>query len=260
MRRPGESLSHELVRLNDRFDWDMWVFLVLPLVATALPCWLLHSLARANPFVVLGTWVALLVATLVYGIQKLLGTITEIRNKRLALYGERVVGDRLMDLTEHGYQVFHDVPCVGGGGRFNLDHVVVGNGAVVVVETKTYRKPRNVPENHKVAYDGQQLRWPGWSSTEELQQVEAGATWLRAELKKKLNFDVAVRAALTMPGWYVTGGPPRAPVLVENVKRLPQFIRERYFGTLHREQEKLIRNHLRSMCETVDFRSMSDGL
>lgn len=260
MRRPGETLSNDLLRLNHRFDWNVWMFLVLPLVATGLPFWILRSVPRTDPLMVIAAWLAFLAAVLVHGVRTLLETITEIRNKRLALYGERVTGDRLMELAEHGYQVFHDVPCVGGGGRFNLDHVVVGNGAVVVVETKTYRKPRNVPENHKVSYDGQQLKWPGWSSTAELQQVEAGAAWLRAELKKKLNLDVPVCAALTMPGWYVTGGPPRAPVLVENVKRLPQFIRERFFGTLPREQERLVRSHLRSMCETVDFRSMSEGL
>jgi hypothetical protein len=44
--------------------------------------------------------------------------------------------------------------------------------------------------------------------------VLSNAAWLKKELKKKLGFDVNVRAALTMPGWYVRGGPPKAPVLV----------------------------------------------
>ncbi|HRH95853.1 MAG TPA: nuclease-related domain-containing protein, partial [Prosthecobacter sp.] len=175
------------------------------------------------------------------------------------LYGERVVADRLMDLTADGYAVFHDVPCLGGGGPFNLDHVVVGRGGVGVVETKTYRKRAGVNgESHKVSYDGQKLVWPDGTTTHELEQVTRNAEWLHKELKKHLNLDVPVRAALTMPGWYVKSAhSPKDPVLVANTKLLPDYIPERFQGTLTREQEDLVRRHLRGLCETVSFGDMS---
>jgi len=254
MRRAGEQLSADLVRLDDRFDWNFLMLLTLPLAGLALPAWLLGS---AKHMGVVVACAALLLAAVIFGIQKTLATVNEIRDKRLALYGERVVADRLMDLTANGFAVFHDVPCLGGGGSFNLDHVVVGRGCVGVVETKTYRKRAGVNgEAHIVSYDGQKLIWPDRTSTDELEQATGGAEWLRKELHKKLNFDVPVRTALTMPGWYVHGGPPQAPVLVENTKLLPRFIRERFQGSLTASQEELVRRHLRSLCETVSFAAM----
>ncbi|MBE2282124.1 MAG: NERD domain-containing protein [Prosthecobacter sp.] len=257
MRRAGEQLSADLARLDEKFECHFLMLLVLPVLGLAAPLLLATSWKAANPAGVLVAAAALPLAAVIFGVKKLLKTTERIRDSRLALYGERLVGDQLMSLTDHGYAVFHDVPCLGGGGRFNLDHVVVGNGAVCVVETKTYRKRAGVNgEAHKVSYDGQKLVWPDGTSTDELEQVMRAAEWLRNDLKKHLNLEVPVRAALTMPGWYVKGGPPQAPVLVENPKRLPHFIRERFQGSLKRDQEDLVRRHLRSLCETVSYEEM----
>lgn len=59
----------------------------------------------------------------------------ETRNVRLGLFGERAVADELDKLVGSGYRIFHDVPCLGATGPFNLDHVVVGKGGVAVIET-----------------------------------------------------------------------------------------------------------------------------
>ena len=260
MRLPGEQLSADLARLTDRFETGFLMLLGLPLLGSWVPLALLPSLGsvRLSAVLLVAAAALLVVAGVIYGLRRLLGTVSEIRDRRLALYGERVVADRLMDLTADGFAVFHDVPCLGGGGRFNLDHVVVGRGGVGVVETKTYRKRAGVNgEDHKVSYDGQKLVWPDGTTTHELEQVIRNAKWLHEELKKHLNLDVPVRAALTMPGWYVKGGPPQAPVLVENTKRLSGYIRERFQGNLTREHEDLVRRHLRGLCETVSFEEMS---
>lgn len=259
MRLPGEQLSADLARLHDRFDMSFLMLLMLPLLGLGLPLWLTSSLKIAtNPGLLLMGCGVLLLAAVIFGLRKLLGTVNEIRDKRLALYGERVVADRLMELTASGFAVFHDVPCLGGGGLFNLDHVVVGRGGVGVVETKTYRKRAGVNgRDCDVSYDGRKLVWPGGTTTHELEQVTRGADWLRNELKKHLKLEVPVRAALTMPGWFVNEGPPHPPVLVANTKRLPGLIRERLQGKLTWEQEELVRLHLRGLCETVSFAEMS---
>lgn len=260
MRLPGEQLSVDLARLGERFDSGFMMLLILPLVGLGLPILLASSLGAArNAGLLMGCGALLLVAAVIFGLQRLLGTANEIRDKRLALYGERVVADKLMTLTEDGFAVFHDVPCLGGGGPFNLDHVVVGRGGVGVVETKTYRKRAGLNgKDHEVSYDGHRLVWPNGTTTHELEQVTGAAEWLRKELKKHLNLDVPVRAALTMPGWYVKSDhSPKASVLVTNTKLLPGFIRERFQGRLTRDQEDLVRRHLRGVCETVSFAEMS---
>jgi hypothetical protein len=258
MRRPGEQLSVELAKLDERFDRHAGILLAFPLIGFALPFILTKPFEHKAAVPMLTAGIALGLAGFIYGVKKLLSTTQSIRNHRLALFGERLTADQLGLLTMDGYRVFHDVPCEGGSGTFNIDHVVVGRGSVVVVETKTYRKRVGTNgDDHKVSYDGQKLIFPHKTSTEELQQVLGNAEWLRKQLLKKLNLDVPVRAALTFPGWFVTGGPPQSPVLVQNVKQLPKFIRERFQPSMNDTQADLICRHLSSLCETVTIDEMA---
>ena len=175
-------------------------------------------------------------------------------NLKLGLFGERVVADQLEGLKQKGYEVFHDVPCLGGGGRFNLDHVVVGCGVVVVVETKTRRKPKGDKEGHKLSYNGKVLVWPGGkTSTGELEQAQRNAEWLRKELKTHLNVDTVVYPVLTFPGWYVTGGPPQAPVLVTAHKSLPNFIENRFNPRLTEAETDAVVRHMNRLCTDLGY-------
>ncbi|MCU1515854.1 MAG: hypothetical protein JWQ75_575 [Pseudarthrobacter sp.] len=51
--------------------------------------------------------------------------------------GERIVADRLSQLIPHGWYLLHDVHWPGRP-KANLDHVLVGPGGVVVVDTKNW--------------------------------------------------------------------------------------------------------------------------
>lgn len=257
MRRAGEHLSKQLEQQDECFFRGFMMLVFLPLLGLFVPVWIAQALQAKVTFHL--ALLALGMAAVLFGLcfWRLLRIVDKGRDVRLGLYGERVVGDLLNGLMAHGYEVFHDVPCLGASGAFNLDHVVVGEGRVVVVETKTYRK-RQGPngEDHKVTYNGERLLWPHRSSTDELTQALRNAAWLQNELKTKLNQEVQIHAALTMPGWYVIGGPPTAAVLVENAKRLPVCIRKRFSPSLTEQQEDLIRRHLRSLCADVDFEGM----
>jgi Nuclease-related domain len=253
-RRAGEHLSQQLAKFDEDFVVRFLTVAALPLFGMGLPIWIVGLFGPVANWGVLVACLGLTAAALIGGITWLLRTVDRMRDTRLGLFGERVVADCLEELKEEGYSVFHDVPCKGATGPFNLDHVVVGGGAVTVVETKTYRK--RAPEgrdDHKVTYDGRCLIWPDRKTTRELDQAEGNARWLKGELKIKLNLDVTVNPALTIPGWYVNGGPPGQAVLVENPKRLTPVIRQRIRGSLTTGQMDLIRRHLRSLTSNVDF-------
>lgn len=56
---------------------------------------------------------------------------------RLAIHGERVIGQYLDRLREQHYEVCHDA--IGQG--FNVDHVIIGPAGIFTVETKIRSKP-----------------------------------------------------------------------------------------------------------------------
>jgi len=252
-RQPGEHLRQEIEKAEEELLTWMFALILAPLIGFLLPFGLASVLpASSLPFLGVSA-LGLGGAGLWWAVHWGLRLMARMQNLRLGWFGERAVADQLEVLKAKGDEVFHDVPCLGSSGPFNLDHVIVGNGRVIVVETKTRRKPEGDPNGHRVSYDGQRLIWPWGTSTEELDQVVSAADWLRKELKKQLNLDVTVRPALTIPGWYVNGGHPTAPVLVENHTRLPTYLMNRYPAELNAQQTDLVARHLRQLCTGLDY-------
>lgn len=156
------------------------------------------------------------------------GKTTEIGNRYLGYFGERVVGEALEPLKAQGWRVFHDVPGVDNGRKFNIDHVAVGPTGVYVIETKTRRKGAARPgfDDYKVYFDGHALVWPWGEDNHGLDQAERNADWLSATLFPGIGEFVPVLPILTLPGWWVEMKPARDPrrCRVTNPKGLPKFL------------------------------------
>jgi len=123
------------------------------------------------------------------------------RRAREGLAAELMTAQELNRLASAGCQVLHDIP----GESFNLDHVVVGPRGVVVIETKSFKKPpKGGGDSHyKVQYDGKGLLFQGWATTEPITQALANARWLHDYLRKAINRDVPVIPAVALPGWWI---------------------------------------------------------
>ncbi len=136
---------------------------------------------------------------------RILRKVRRRSNLRLGWFGERYTAERLEKLQQEGYLVFHDVPCDGAQGPFNLDHVVLGPNGVFVVETKTRRKLKGEKgdKNHEVSFDGERLLWPWGADKHGVEQARAEAKWLRHTIRESLGEDVPVAPILALPGWYV---------------------------------------------------------
>ena len=256
-RQPGEHLTRQLRKIWDKMPEEFAVHFLLPLVLGAIPLWAGQWLPRSWSLGVVIAAAVLLIAGLLTTIRRLVRRARKIRALRMAIYGERVTGDALEELKTDGCRVYHDVPCVGGGGRFNLDHVVVGGGAVTVVETKTRRKKcgKEGGADHRVIYDGTALCWPWGADAKPVEQASRSAQWLEERLKKELNLTVAVRPVLSIPGWFVESR-SKSPVLAVNQKQLATTIRHQCRGDLTPEQEELIARHLAAMCRDVDYMAL----
>lgn len=258
-RLPGEGARSKIEKFTDDLINDAFASFFAPwalIVTTAV----VIRYAKPTGTVLIGTVLALPLVTfilLVLFVVRMSRRIMERSDWHLGQYGERNVADNLEPLRQRGWRVFHDVPAQRKGVKFNIDHVVVGPGGVIAVETKTPRRPEmanSSSENHVVDYDGEKLRWPtGKIDYDKPRKAKARADWLKDWLKEQ---DVPVRdvfAVLAIPWWLVRIPPGSnfdTPAvnpgqLVGLILSLP--------GILSRDHINAISAKLEAHCRNVEF-------
>lgn len=216
LRVPGQSIQEEREDIiEDSVGQPLTLALFFVLIA-ALEWWRVYSGIQPNPIVFTGA----ALVTVVYAAIRISRAAPRLKNLRLALEGERAVGQFLERLREGGFRVFHDV--VGEG--FNVDHVLIGPPGVFTVETKTRSKPRS--GRSEITFDGETLRVSGQEPDRNpVVQAKAQAGWLRSLLKESTGRDFVVRPVVVFPGWYITNSPGSfRDVWVLEPKALPAFL------------------------------------
>lgn len=128
----------------------------------------------------------------------------EIRNRSLGLDGERWMEQFLDRFRNDLCDVFHDIPCSDNGVPLgNVDHVLVCDRGVFVVETKM--KSKTVGVAPEILYDGKTIHFGKESfSTREIEQARR----LRHAVEKHLRnvpglADIMVKSIVVYPGWCV---------------------------------------------------------
>jgi Nuclease-related domain len=198
---PGESTRQQLQELDARMT-DSFI------VEAGLACIVIIGLmmgrepgtSRLNP-VWQGIFALCGVAAVACAL-RLKRMKQERRNLWLAFHGERVVGEELNGLSNHGYYVFHDLPLTE---NWNIDHIVVGPSGVYAVETKVQRIPEQKagPISNELVYDGKGLQFPDHYDAKRLAQTRAQAERLENFLSSKIGNLIEVKPVLTVPGWSV---------------------------------------------------------
>lgn len=162
-----------------------------------------------------------------------------LRQLRLALEGERAVGQFLERLRTNGFDVYHDV--IGDG--FNIDHVLIGPAGVFTVETKTWSKPGPGAE---IVFDGHRITVTGGHTPDRdpIIQAKAQASWLRQLLQESTGRRPPAWPVVVFPGWFVRNtSAAKAEVWVLEPKALPSFL-EHEPARLSAEDVKLFSYHL----------------
>ena len=215
MHLPGEQAQREADRLMDVADERMLIAVLIgPMI---LAGWALQKV-DAHSFHFGITEAVLLILVLIVGVWATWSASRVLRARRKYLEGrvaERATAQALASLVSKGCAVYHDIPA----DKFNLDHVVVGPGAVFMIETKSRRKPAaRGKANAAVKFNGEALEFPGWRETKSLDQARAQTRWLSEHLYRKTGERVPVEPVLALPGWYVTCSVPSPNVHVINPK------------------------------------------
>jgi hypothetical protein len=134
--------------------------------------------------------------------------------------GERVVGQFLDGLRVNGARIFHDIPA----GGFNLDHVVISDRGIYVIETKTLSKPY---PDAKVTFADDKILVAGRPMQRDaIKQVRGEIAWLRRMLEESTSKRFAVRGVVVFPGWWIDPAPEsiKAQAWVLEPKALPGWI------------------------------------
>ncbi|MCY4532700.1 MAG: nuclease-related domain-containing protein [Gammaproteobacteria bacterium] len=182
-RNAGDSTHNMILEATDQLlpYWIMTIMLVLyaSLEFQDIPRLPLLWLAIATLFFILTTW-------------KTLKAWPRIKAMKQGRDGERRIGQYLDnefrdDLTGTPIRIFHDVP----GENFNLDHVIICEKGIYVLETKTLSVPIKGLEKlfykggDHLYYKNNGARVPG----NPIGQVKAGVKWLRELLHRQYELE-----------------------------------------------------------------------
>lgn len=164
--------------------------------------------------------------------------------------GEEYTGQELNYLYLSGAYVFHDIPTPAG----NIDHIVVANDKVMVVENVVVGKTPN-SDSPTVEFNGETLRFPDFETKDSIVLAKNRAKFIRDQISEYCGLDFQVMPVVSVPGWHIKiTKKQKAEVLVINPKRgigLKAWLGPR---NKSRSRESVV-NYLASVARSIPPRS-----
>ncbi|MCU0788376.1 MAG: NERD domain-containing protein [Verrucomicrobia bacterium] len=240
-RPPGESMRLNLDDLNEK--------LILRLLITIGVAILTGVAARAvtsgdnlplvHAVMFTGSGVALALTLWTWNL------VTRWHQSYRGFEGERLVGRELNLLMLDGCRVFHDLvdPRIG-----NIDHIIVAPHAIFVVETRIQPR-KGVPNDStsRVIFNGQELRFPGFTTSEPLRKAARNAKWLEKFILRNTGLNIPVQPLLVLPGWQVQCTNP-GRVCVISPEQISSVAVDKAAPELYAAQRQRIVNLLDQKC------------
>lgn len=217
LRYAGQSLDEKIDKLINEEALLYFLISFLAVYLAGYEWWRYFKNPPPSPKAL--SFIALLFV--IYSVYKMNKILKKIKAIKLGREGERAVGQYLDCLREKGYRIFHDIL----GDNFNLDHVIISQKGIFVVETKTYSKP--VRGEAKIIFNGNELSIDGFSGQEkQVIQVKAAKKWLENVFLETTGKVFCVQPVILFPGWYVesTSKGKESGIWVLNPKALPTYI------------------------------------
>ena len=224
--------------IDDLLDEKVLLYFTAIILVSTLVGW--EWFRYYNPFDKPPTQVtSLALPVVLFCVYKIYRNLSKLKNLKLGRSGERVVCQYLESMRQSGAQVFHDIL----GDKFNVDHVVISNKGIFVIETKTYSKPEK--GNATIKYDGERILLNGRESRSDIiKQAKAEASYIKSILKDSTGKEFAPFPVVLFPGWFVEGeGNRKGEMWVLEPKAFRKFVDAQQVK-LRDEDVKLASYHL----------------
>ena len=194
------------------------VLSIIPLIVAEC----LHRIdSRPIPFPFL---FSLLACAIGFAYLHLRRTRREVRKWTLGEQGERYVGQILdREMPRFGYKVYHDIQIKKKGRMMNVDHLLVGENGVFLIEDKTWSKPER--GQTVVKYDGNAVLKNGVPYRKPVIEAFALAKETNSYLHSITGRSYPVKPLLVFVGWYNQAENRHdSPLLLLSEKALASFL------------------------------------
>lgn len=218
LRYVGQSLDEEIDKLVNEDAVPYFLVSVLLIYFAGYEWWRYFKNPAPSPL--LATFVAAIF--IIFSFYKVRQIRIKLKSLKLGRDGERAVGQFLENLREDGHRVFHDLL----GDKFNIDHIIISQKGIFLIETKTYSKP--IKGEAKIVFDGTKLTIQGLGSqTKPIIQVVSSSKWLNRTLLATTGKSFPIKPVILFPGWYITSTAKgkKSGIWVLEPKALPQYIK-----------------------------------
>ena len=149
-------------------DYIIWT--VISIIFTAFEWWGSYTGSRYTPVL----WVIITLVVVSYSLYKFFRLKKKLEQLRLGRDGELVVGQYLEILREKGCRIFHGIV----GNDFNVDHVIISEHGVFVIETKTYPKPDKGKPT--IVYGNNQIIVDGFNTEDKIISQVSASNWIQS--------------------------------------------------------------------------------
>jgi Nuclease-related domain len=249
LRAPGQSAGQKIDDLNGKIERQAALLIALPLFLASI--YLSHRYlykTEINPILV--QIVMLAGAGLgVYFLVRILKLIRERRMARLGYEDEIVVGRELDRLVLEGNHVYHDFPAEDA----NIDHIVVGRSGIFAVATGARLKKAAAVkriDDATVEYNGKILMFPNGDDYNTIAHAERQAAWISEWISSAVGQQIAARAIVALPGWFVKRTSPDG-ISVVNPNQFPSLFRHIKPRVLSDEMITQIVSQIEQKCRDV---------
>jgi hypothetical protein len=182
LRSPGQSLNE---KIDDIIDNSYQNILLLTLIYGFIAIYI--------PWIFIIYIIILLIIITI--------TVNKVKPLKMGRDGEIAMSQYLHSIARESSNVYIFNDIVNSEKKYNIDHVVLSNNGIFIIDTKTYAKERGktntiMIKNNKLYKNNYPI---------ELPAINGQAKWLQNRIEKELNKKYKITKIVAYIGWFTVG-------------------------------------------------------